>query len=272
MALAPVSTLLLPLEQDETITTIMPLPEDESTWEQLHVMFATSSGGVRRNLLSDFVEIRQNGKIAMKLDEGDKILGVDICTEAHDVLLTSEKGQAIRFPVTDVRVFAGRNSTGVRGIRLADDDKLISMAILHHIDATAEEKRAYLKRAAQMRRAASGEGSDADVPELEDDEGADVELSVERYAELGAGEQFVLTLSENGFGKRSSAYEYRVSGRGGKGIIAMIVNDRNGDLAGSFPVEDGDEIMLDSVGMDVIVYFGEFSFGSPADLFLFLFF
>lgn len=243
---------LLPLEQDETITTIMPLPEDESTWEQLHVMFATSSGGVRRNLLSDFVEIRQNGKIAMKLDEGDKILGVDICTEAHDVLLTSEKGQAIRFPVTDVRVFAGRNSTGVRGIRLADDDKLISMAILHHIDATAEEKRAYLKRAAQMRRAASGEGSDADVPELEDDEGADVELSVERYAELGAGEQFVLTLSENGFGKRSSAYEYRVSGRGGKGIIAMIVNDRNGDLAGSFPVEDGDEIMLVTNGGQLI--------------------
>ena len=243
---------LLPLEQDETITTIMPLPEDESTWEQLHVMFATSSGGVRRNLLSDFVEIRQNGKIAMKLDEGDKIVGVDICTEAHDVLLTSHKGQAIRFPVTDVRVFAGRNSTGVRGIRLSDDDKLISMAILHHIDASPEEKRAYLKRAAQMRRAANGEGSDADVPELEDEGGAEVELSVERYAELGAGEQFVLTLSQNGFGKRSSAYEYRVSGRGGKGIIAMIVNDRNGDLAGSFPVEDGDEIMLVTNGGQLI--------------------
>ncbi len=248
---------LLPLQQDESITTIMPLPEDETTWEQLHVMFATSSGGVRRNDLSDFVEIRQNGKIAMKLDEGETILGVDICTEQNDVLLTTAKGQAIRFPVTDVRVFAGRNSTGVRGIKLGDSDRVISMAILHHIEATAEEKRAYLKRAAQMRRAAAGEAangevSEADVPDLDEEAGAEVELSVERYAELGAGEQFVLTLSENGYGKRSSAYEYRVSGRGGKGIIAMIVNDRNGDLSGSFPVEEGDEIMLVTDGGQLI--------------------
>lgn len=235
---------LLPLEQEERITTIMPLPEDESSWEQLHVMFATRSGNVRRNDLSDFVEVRQNGKIAMKLDEGDQIVGVDICTELNDVLLTSERGQAIRFPVTGVRVFAGRSSTGVRGIRLSDDDKLISMAILHHVEASAEEKRAYLKRAAQMRRAVSGEEGEGDIPELDEEVGEEVELSVERYAELGAAEQFVLTLSENGFGKRSSAYEYRVSGRGGKGIIAMIVNDRNGTLCGSFPVEDGDQIML----------------------------
>lgn len=244
---------LLPLQQDERITTIMPLPEDESSWEQLHVMFATQSGNVRRNDLSDFVDIRQNGKIAMKLDEGDHIVGVDICTEKHDVLLTSARGQAIRFPVTDVRVFAGRSSTGVRGIRLADDDRLISMAILHHIEASPEEKRAYLKRAAAMRRAATGETGEPEVIELDEEGGTDeVDLSIERYAELGAGEQFVLTLSKNGYGKRSSAYEYRVSGRGGKGIIAMVVNDRNGDLAGTFPVEEGDQIMLVTDGGQLI--------------------
>ena len=245
---------LLPLEQDERITTIMPLPEDESSWDQLHVMFATQSGNVRRNDLSDFIDIRQNGKIAMKLDEGDQIIGVDICTERHDVLLTSARGQAIRFPVTDVRVFAGRSSTGVRGIKLGDDDRLISMAILHHIEASPEEKRAYLKRAAQMRRAATGEAAEADAPEIEDEgeDAAEVDLSIERYAELGAGEQIVLTLSVNGYGKRSSAYEYRVSGRGGKGIIGMVVNDRNGELAGSFPVEEGDQIMLVTDGGQLI--------------------
>jgi DNA gyrase subunit A len=189
----------------------------------------------------------------MKLDEGDHIVGVDICTEKHDVLLTSARGQAIRFPVTDVRVFAGRSSTGVRGIRLADDDRLISMAILHHIEASPEEKRAYLKRAAAMRRAATGETGEPEVIELDEEGGTDeVDLSIERYAELGAGEQFVLTLSKNGYGKRSSAYEYRVSGRGGKGIIAMVVNDRNGDLAGTFPVEEGDQIMLVTDGGQLI--------------------
>ena len=243
---------LLPLQQDERITSILPLTEDESAWDQLHVMFATRSGNVRRNDLSDFVEVRQNGKIAMKLDEGDQIIGVDICTEQHDVLLTSAKGQAIRFPVTDVRVFAGRSSTGVRGIRLADDDHLISMTILHHIEASVEEKRAYLKRAAMMRRAAADEGVEVEAVELDEESGDEVELSVERYAELGAAEQFVLSLSENGFGKRSSAYEYRVSGRGGKGIIAMIVNERNGLLTASFPVEEADQIMLVTDGGQLI--------------------
>ena len=243
---------LLPLQQDERITSILPLTEDESSWDQLHVMFATRSGNVRRNDLSDFVEVRQNGKIAMKLDEGDQIIGVDICTEQHDVLLTSAKGQAIRFPVTDVRVFAGRSSTGVRGIRLADDDHLISMTILHHIEASVEEKRAYLKRAAMMRRAAADEGVEVEAVELDEESGDEVELSVERYAELGAAEQFVLSLSENGFGKRSSAYEYRVSGRGGKGIIAMIVNERNGLLTASFPVEEADQIMLVTDGGQLI--------------------
>jgi DNA gyrase subunit A len=138
---------LLPLQQDEWITTIMPLPEDESTWADLNVMFATSAGDVRRNDLSDFVEVRQNGKIAKKLDEGIQIIGVDICTESDNVLLTTANGQAIRFPVSDVRVFKGRESTGVRGVRLDGDDSVISMAVLRHVDASPAERTAYVKQA-----------------------------------------------------------------------------------------------------------------------------
>ncbi len=235
---------LLPLDQGEQITTIMPLPEDEKTWADLHVMFATKSGSVRRNDLSDFVQINRNGKIAMKLDEGDKIVGVQICTEQDDVLLTSANGQAIRFPVTDVRVFASRNSVGVRGIRLEDDNEVISMTILRHIEASAEERAAYIKQANAIRRAANGDNEDPIEVDIETTDGEEVSLDQNRYAELSAAEQFVMTVSVNGYGKRSSAYEYRISGRGGKGIIAMTVNDRNGRLIASFPVEDTDQIML----------------------------
>ncbi len=243
---------LLPLKQGETITTIMPLPEDEKTWANLHVMFATRNGNVRRNELSDFIQINRNGKIAMKFegeDEGDSIIGVQICTEDDDVLLTVANGRCIRFPVTDVRVFSGRNSTGVRGIRLEGDDKLIAMSILRHVDVTPAEARAYLKQASAMRRAVSGEGEEPETEIVEADEGEeevseDLTLSTERYTELGAREQFVLTVSEKGFGKRSSSYDYRTSGRGGKGIIAMSVTARNGKLVASFPVEEQDEIML----------------------------
>jgi DNA gyrase subunit A len=248
---------LLPLQQDETITTIMPLPEDEASWGSLHVMFATSEGNVRRNDLSDFVEVRQNGKIAMKLDEGVEITGVDICTENDNVLLTTAGGQSIRFPVSDVRVFKGRESSGVRGIKL-DEDRLISMAILRHVEASPAERAAYLKQASAIRRAATGDklaeevdaGAAVDDAEEAADNGA--ELTQDRYAELGASEQFVLTVSENGFGKRTSAYEYRISGRGGKGIIGMIVNERNGKLVASFPVEDTDQIMLVTDGGQMI--------------------
>ncbi len=245
---------LLPLQQNETITTILPLPEDETTWANLNVMFATSMGDVRRNDLSDFVEVRQNGKIAMKLDEGIQIIGVDICTEQHDVLLTTGAGQAIRFPVSDVRVFKGRESNGVRGIRLDGDDRVISMAILRHVDANPSERGAYVKQANSIRRAATGERMLAEEAEMPIEEGAEAptELSPERYAELGAAEQFVLTLSENGYGKRSSAYEFRISGRGGKGIIAMVVNSRNGRLVASLPVEDTDQIMLVTNGGQMI--------------------
>ncbi len=241
---------LLPLQQEERITTIMPLPpeaEDEENWGKLHVMFATRSGNVRRNALSDFTNIRQNGKIAMKLDEGDEIVGVQICTDGDDVLLTPSKGRAIRFKVGDVRVFKGRDSTGVRGIRLDEGDQIISMTILRHMDVNPPEARSYWKAANAMRLAISDETEEEGAviePDLEDDGGEEAELTQDRYAELGAGEQFILTLSVNGFGKRSSSYEYRVTGRGGKGIIAMVVNERNGDLAGSFPVEEEDQIML----------------------------
>lgn len=247
---------LLPLQQNETITTILPLPEDESTWGSLNVMFATSAGDTRRNDLSDFVEVRQNGKIAMKLDEGTAIVGVDVCTENDNVLLTTANGQVIRFAVSDVRVFKGRESTGVRGIKLDGDDRVISMAILRHVEATPAERVAYVKQAGAIRRAANGERS-VEEPEIVADDSAEAvegmaDLTTERYAELGAAEQFVLTISENGFGKRTSAYEYRVSGRGGKGIIAMVVNERNGKLVASFPVEDSNQIMLVTNGGQMI--------------------
>ncbi|MCA6109006.1 DNA gyrase subunit A [Bradyrhizobium cenepequi] len=232
---------ILPLEQGERITTIMPLPEDESSWGNLDVMFATTGGNVRRNKLSDFVDVRRSGIIAMKLEEGEAIVDVQICTEHDDVLLTAAGSQCIRFPVTDVRVFTGRTSMGVRGISLAEGDKLISLAILRHVETTSDERSAYLK----MRRAVAGEAAAEEPAETEAEEttGA-IQLSQERYVEMSAQEQVVLTVSENGYGKRTSSYEYRTTGRGGKGIVAMSVNSRNGKLVASFPVEEADQIML----------------------------
>jgi DNA gyrase subunit A len=216
-------------------------------------MFATNYGSVRRNKLSDFIEVRQNGKIAMKLDAGDRIVGVGVCNEQQDVLLTSREGQAIRFPATDVRVFKGRESPGVRGIKLGKGDEVISMAILGHVEADAAERTAYVRQANMMRRGGGG-GGDVQEPELDAEEngGEAVVLSPERYAELSAHEEFVLTVSENGYGKRTSAYEYRISGRGGKGIIAMVVNQRNGRLLASFSVEETDQIMLVTDGGQLI--------------------
>ncbi|MBR1120823.1 DNA gyrase subunit A [Bradyrhizobium lablabi] len=232
---------ILPLEQGERITTIMPLPEDESSWANLDVMFATTGGTVRRNKLSDFVDVRRSGIIAMKLGEGEAIVDVQICTERDDVLLTAAGGQCIRFAVPEVRVFTGRTSMGVRGIALAEGDKLISLAILRHVEATSDERSAYLK----MRRAVAGEASAEEGIEAETEEASGaIQLSQERYAEMSALEQVVLTVSVNGYGKRTSSYEYRTTGRGGKGIVAMSVNDRNGKLVASFPVEHSDQIML----------------------------
>ncbi len=234
---------LLPLKEDETIAAIMALPQDEDSWSNYHVMFATGFGNVRRNDLSDFVNINKNGKIAMKPEEGEVIVGVELCTENDDVLLTNNAGRCIRFPVTDVRVFRSRNSSGVRGIKLGKDEKVISLSILMHSDASPAERNSYLKQAAMLRRATDETDEDVNDTELEETSEEAV-LSPERYAAMGAQEQFLLTVSENGYGKRSSAYEYRVSGRGGKGIIAMTVTDRNGPLVASFPIKETDQIML----------------------------
>ncbi len=242
---------LLPLEAGETITSILLLPEDSSSWASLELMFATKSGNVRRNSLSDFESINRNGKIAMKLDDGDSIVSVAIASPADDVLLTTANGQCIRFLIgEEVRMFKGRDSDGVRGIRLEEGDKVISMAILNHLEVTAEERSAYLKQAAAARRAEGedSEGDDAGASPTATDDGdeaaAIADLSPERFGEMATAEQFVLTVSERGFGKRSSSFEYRTSGRGGKGIVALVVNDRNGRLNASFPIAESDQIML----------------------------
>ncbi|NRP85618.1 DNA gyrase subunit A [Rhizobium lusitanum] len=244
---------MLPLEHGERITTIMPLPEDETTWDNLDVMFTTTRGTVRRNKLSDFVQVNRNGKIAMKLEEaGDEILSVETCTEHDDVLMTTALGQCIRFSVSDVRVFAGRNSVGVRGISLASGDSIISMTIVRHVDAEPWERAAYLKRSVIDRRSTTGDDEEiALVGEEVTEEG---QLSDERYEELKALEQFVLTVSEKGFGKRSSSYDFRISGRGGKGIRATDTSKTGeiGKLVAAFPVEDSDQIMLVSDGGQLI--------------------
>ncbi|MDW6023116.1 DNA gyrase subunit A [Mesorhizobium sp. BAC0120] len=244
---------LLPLEEGERITTIMPLPEDEASWGELDVMFATTRGTVRRNKLSDFVQVNRNGKIAMKLEEaGDEILGVETCADNDDVLLTAGSGQCIRFPVSDVRVFAGRNSIGVRGIALGENDRAISMTILEHVDADASERSAYLKRAGAERKAAGAD--EEDIALTNEEVGEEAVLSDERYEFLKAHEQFVLTVTERGYGKRSSSYDFRLTGRGGKGIRATDVSKTAeiGRLVAAFPVAHEDQIMMVSNGGQVI--------------------
>ncbi len=241
---------MLPLESGERITTIMPLPEDESSWGKLDAIFATTSGSVRRNKLSDFSDVRRNGIIAMKLDEGEAIVDVATASEADDVLLTTRDGQCIRFPVTEVRVFQGRTSMGVRGVTLSEGDRVITLSILRHFEATGEERAAYLKRSVALRRAQGAEPSE-ELPS-ETEETPSVDLADERFEDMRRAEQVILTISENGYGKRTSSYEYRITGRGGKGIVAMAVNQRNGALIASFPVADGDEIMLVTNGGQLI--------------------
>ncbi|TPJ35522.1 DNA gyrase subunit A [Mesorhizobium sp. B2-8-3] len=247
---------MLPLEQGERITTIMPLPEDETSWGELDVMFATTRGTVRRNKLSDFVQVNRNGKIAMKLEEeGDEILGVETCTDNDDVLLTANSGQCIRFPVSDVRVFQSRNSVGVRGITMAETDRIISMSIIENVDASPAERAAYLKRAAAERRLAAGGAAEEEEIALTNEEiGEEAELSEERYEFLKAHEKLVLTVTEYGYGKRSSSYDFRLTGRGGKGIRATDVSKvaEIGRLVATFPVGTDDQIMLVSDGGTVI--------------------
>jgi len=237
---------LLPLQPGERVTTVLPLPEDEAEWEKLNVVFATKSGDVRRNELSDFANINRNGKIAMKLAAPDGIVGVQTCTEHDDILLTTRLGKCIRFAIGDVRVFKGRDSTGVRGVKLAPGDEVVSLSLLHHSDATTAEARAYLKQASAARRAISGEDGEAVSDDVTDDEdiGEEATLTQERYAALGAKEQFVLAVSENGYGKRSSSFEYRATGRGGSGIVAMDMGRKNTAIVAAFPVEESDDLML----------------------------
>ena len=244
---------MLPLQDGERITTIMPMPEDEDSWADLDVMFATTRGTVRRNKLSDFVQVNRNGKIAMKLEEeGDEILGVETCSDNDDVLLTANTGQCIRFRVSDVRVFMSRNSVGVRGISMGDGDRVISMAILGHVEATPAERAAYLKQAVIERKSAGTD--EEDIALTNEDVVEETTLPAERYEELKAREQMVLTVSEYGYGKRSSSYDFRLTNRGGKGIRATDISkvDEIGRLVATFPVGNDDQIMLVSDGGQVI--------------------
>lgn len=241
---------LLPLDEGENITTIMPLPEKEADCKNLSIMFATKSGMVRRNSLMDFVNIQSNGKIAMKLDDDDKLINVRICTEKDDVMLATKSGKCIRFPVTEVRVFVGRNSVGVRGIKLSDKDEVISMSVLNHSDATSEERDEYAKIVSAIKRMEAEHDGVAGIKA--EDTGLLNLLTAEKFAEMQANEQFILTVTCTGYGKRSSSYEYRVTGRGGSGIANMEMSPRNKEVVSSFPIENDNQIMMVTDGGKLI--------------------
>ncbi|MDO6725403.1 DNA gyrase subunit A [Cognatishimia sp. 1_MG-2023] len=229
---------ILPIPTGVSIAAIMPVDRDEDEWNDLQIIFATSAGDVRRNALSDFTNVKRNGKIAMKLPEGVELVNARIATEDDDVMLVTNSGRAIRFPTTDVRVFKGRDSTGVRGIRLNNDDRVVSMSIIRHFEASADERAAYLK----MRRAVSGA---VDEEASNDEDGNEnASISQERYAEMSAAEMLILTITSGGSGKLSSSHDYPVRGRGGMGVAAMDKAMRGGELVASFPVEMPDQIML----------------------------
>ena len=237
---------LLPVEEGEIVTTLMPLPEDEEVWGELDIVFATASGQIRRNKLSDFTNVMANGKIAMKLDPGDQLVGVATGTEDDDVLLAAKSGKCIRFKVSDLRVFSGRTSTGVRGIRLGESDEVISMSMLKHAEIDTEIRDAYVKMANAQRRAENedeGEAADAE---------SDAVMEMAEFDSLAADEEFILSVTENGYGKRTSSYEYRVTGRGGQGIANIETSERNGAVIAAFPVAPSDQIMLVTDGGKVI--------------------
>jgi DNA gyrase subunit A len=229
---------IFPLAAGETITTFMPLPENEEDWDKQNIFFATAQGNVRRNDLSDFKSVMRNGKIAIKLDEADKLVGVKTVLEEDHVMLNTRDGKAIRFEVSAVRVFKSRTSDGVRGMKLGEKDEVVSLTVLHGIRADAEEREQYRKVASAKRRA-SGEEEEGEAIDL-----SDITLSAEKIAEMEAAEEFILTITEKGYGKRTSAFEYRVTGRGGSGITAMGLGKKNGTVVASFPVEADDQIML----------------------------
>ncbi len=241
---------LLPLDEGENITTVMRLPENEADCKDLSIIFATKSGMVRRNSLMDFVNVQSNGKIAMKLDDDDKLINVRICTENDDIMLATRYGKCIRFPVTEVRVFVGRNSVGVRGIKLADNDEVISMSILNHSDATSEQRDEYAKVVSAIKRMENENGNDVEIKAV--DTGLLNILSPAEFEQMKANEQFILTVTCTGYGKRSSSYEYRVTGRGGSGIANMEMSARNKEVVSSFPIDDNNQIMMVTDGGKLI--------------------
>lgn len=231
---------LLNLEPNETVTNMMPIPDDEAEWDKISVVFATSRGTIRRNALTDFTKINAKGKIAMKLEGTDRLISVLTCTEEDDIFFATKKGRAVRFPVADLRVFASRSSVGVRGLKIAAGDQLISMSIIGHVDATPAERMAYLKRI----RTEMGLGGSDEI-EYESDNGEDeVNLTDERYEELKSREQLILTLTDKGFGKRTSAYEYRTTNRGTMGIKNMTLSSKNGEVVASFPITADGQVVL----------------------------
>lgn len=232
---------LLPLDQGETITTVLKLPENQEDCSGLSVMFATQSGNVRRNRLDDFYNVMSNGKIAMKLDEGDRLVDVNICNENQDILLAAAGGKCVRFPVTDVRIFESRASTGVRGMKLAAGDKVISMSVLEHVKADIDKRDAYLKASIAKRRALTGDDAE-DTADIESTN--DVTLTPEEFAQMEAEEQFILTVTERGYGKRSSAYQYRITSRGTQGVTNIDTVKVPAAVVASMPVSDDEHVMM----------------------------
>ena len=230
---------IFPLTKNETISAVLPLPNDKESWEKLNIMFSTSKGTVRRNALSDFVKIQSSGKIAMKLSDDDKLIGVHTCEEKEDdVFLSTKEGKCLRFPISNVRKFSGRNSVGVRGIRLSKEDTVISMYIIKHAKFTIDERNDYLKIANAIRRKELRRSMPFSKLSK------DTSLSEEKFKQMESIEEFILSVADNGYGKRSSAYEYRITSRGGKGIANMTVSKKTGKVVSSFPVNEKDDVML----------------------------
>ncbi len=244
---------ILPLDEGETITTLLPLPEDEETWADLSVLFSTASGNIRRNLLSDFANVMANGKIAMKLKDADRLVRVRTCTGDDDVLLSTRLGKCIRFSVSGLRVFSSRSSTGVRGVRLAKGDEVISMSCLGHVKAEVAEREEYLHSISARRRLVGSDYTDR-ADDKARDEALAARLDEPRFQDMAAKEEFILTLTEDGLGKRTSSYEYRISNRGGKGITAMDLKrgKEASAVVASFTVLDTDQIVMVSDGGQLI--------------------
>ena len=220
---------IFPISADAKISSILPLPQDESTWKDTFLVFVTSGGKIRKNSLSDFENIQANGKIAMKLEKGDQIISVKIVNKDQDVMLNTYSGKSLRISSSKIRIFKGRSSKGIKGINLKNDDKVISLTVLNHIKITSDESKAYIKKSRQ---------------DDEDTEETNFEISAKKFDELKLKEEFILTITENGYGKRSSSYEFRESGRGGQGIINIVTSERNGSIAASYSVKNDDDIML----------------------------